>query len=1018
MNRTELQAKVTLAIKAIELLETACANPKMNSWDKTAIHVEELGRIKAELQTKYSPLIEQLPANKPASELSKEDRAALSAYNRYEKQIAVYEAFIARKTSYYSTIGQKGFLVPELDREVGSELPYLKKYEGDTEFIKAIRAFEQHRASYGNLKNMLQKAEPEVIRGLLEDFIKSYRTLRIAVEKERSRVQVEEAKKETLWKELNDVSIPLAREHRINLQADEPYKTLGETAAKIHAQVGNAERNHSLQEIVDELKAKCELLNQERKTKLVELNRKLEAQLEGFNYFHDNIANRLTKAGIDHDIIAPIKEKFVKEYRRENSEIDEVQFKTEKLAALTLLNEELKTTLLKEAEYICSNLIEAIEKVDNKFNGHLQALEKQLEGRSIKFSAEDLALIEKAKQDFTITVQYKGVLNSEILEGIFDNCQKKEKEFNLAWPTVVAAVQRGQQARIVELRDTLIPQQQKRFEHFYTEIQKKLAGYGLWEEHGQKFTDLLEDFNAEYTAPPPEKSSYAATIDFYQAKQNALKNQIGVLQATIIKMQEAICNAMVSTVDVIADRVEQGKREIKAQIQEDLEFNSDELALIRKMNACIVQPVAEAAIDSQSPEMLEPILKNALEKEKELQEVLPGISKAIERCKQAKIDKLKLIQSIDAVAAEIDTARKINANKIAIPGYQVLESETAFVKELSTPVTREYRQSVDQAELEKHLETLLATKAGLAAESEKTDKIVARHELVLAQKGKAQFFLTLNLLEKDEAAALLITASQHMTPQQLNRQIGSNLIFINNMPALEAIEDFVQNNGKDTLAIKDKIAFVKLLLEQKIVVKAEFFNKDNNKAAVIKLLNEKGLKDFITPALIENETLCRALLLIKQQNPTAINQELMSDKAIGISKMAVVITKLDDFVNNYEGTTAAKQQLKDYFTAAMPVLVAKNNCDAKKEELSTLAKTHFEHEHFPRRLLADVLQCITGAFLIIMPVRYLVYGTHPLFTKAETSRETHVKQAILPELDQPELDQKDDGAGAHLIENK
>ncbi|WP_019217056.1 hypothetical protein [Legionella tunisiensis] len=89
MNRTELQAKVTSAIRAIELLENACADEGMKSWDKTAIHVEELSCIKAELQNKYSPLILELPPTKPdaTSALSKDDRAALAAYNRYENKL-------------------------------------------------------------------------------------------------------------------------------------------------------------------------------------------------------------------------------------------------------------------------------------------------------------------------------------------------------------------------------------------------------------------------------------------------------------------------------------------------------------------------------------------------------------------------------------------------------------------------------------------------------------------------------------------------------------------------------------------------------------------------------------------------------------------------------------------------------------------------------------------------------------------------------------------------------------------
>ncbi|WP_019217057.1 hypothetical protein [Legionella tunisiensis] len=137
---------------------------------------------------------------------------------------------------------------------------------------------------------MLQRATPDVIRGLLEDFIKSYRTLRLAVETERNRIQAENVKKEALWKEINEISSPLVKVHGINLQADEPYKTLGANAAKIYGQVGNEERNLALQEIVNTLKAKVKLLDQEREEKLINLNKEIKKQGETFTHLYRDIA--------------------------------------------------------------------------------------------------------------------------------------------------------------------------------------------------------------------------------------------------------------------------------------------------------------------------------------------------------------------------------------------------------------------------------------------------------------------------------------------------------------------------------------------------------------------------------------------------------------------------------------------------------------------------------------------------------------------------------------------------------
>ncbi|WP_019217062.1 hypothetical protein [Legionella tunisiensis] len=166
--------------------------------------------------------------------------------------------------------------------------------------------------------------------------------------------------------------------------------------------------------------------------------------------------------------------------------------------------------------------------------------------------------------------------------------------------------------------------------------------------------------------------------------------------------------------------------------------------------------------------------------------------------------------------------------------------------------------------------------------------------------------------------------------------------------------------------------------------------------AVVKLLSEKGLRQFITNTLTDNEDLCRALLLIEHYDPTAINEKLMSDKAISISKMAVVITKLDDFVENYP-KQAVKGQLENFRNAAIPVLLTDKNCEAKQKELCTLAKKHFEHQDFPRRVLADVLQFITLTFLFIMPYR-AYKGKSLLFSQAETNRESLLKQDVLPAL--------------------
>lgn len=1290
MNRTELQAKVTAAIRAIERLEAACQNPDMKSWDKTAIHIEELSRIKAELQNKYSPLILELPATKPDAEaqLSKDDRAALAAYNRYEKQIAAYEVFIARKTSYHSNIGKTGFLIPELDREVSSELPYPKKYEEDAEFAKALKSFEQHKATYGNLKNMLQRATPDVIRGLLEDFINSYRTLRLAVERERNRIQAENATKEALWKELNEISSPLVKIHGINLQKDEPYKTLGVKAGLIYAQVGNAERNLALKEIVNQLKENLERVNQERETNLIDLNKRIKEQAETFTHLYEEMANLLESADIDDTIIADVKDRFVSEYNKKiDSDTDEVEFKIRKLETLKELRTEFDRVIIDERQYISSGVIQAINVIAEKFAKHLNALDSQLENRGIKFGDKEQALIEQMKKTFNVNPAYKEVVSPDALKRILDDVQNKEKEFDILWPKVVEVVKQGQQARIVELKETLIPQQQETFQHFYSDIcsklvayglwpeneeensfiaieqqftrqcqtacptditlarqidfyqdkqktlieitnqltaeildiqeaictamvdkidevangveqkqreilayikthnlkfdpegaeaikamqsaaieriaqqargsktpsmlehalqeatkkekefnallpavkqaialseearitelkdniipkqqeafqhfysdiQEKLTGYGLWELNKYKFVEIQEYFNEEYEAVP-QRGSHSMTIGFYQTKQSTLNEYINELKQEIVSMQEAICTAMVKVVDTIADRVEQEQRNIKAQIQEDFAFTFEEQALLEKMAACTVERVAKAARDGKSPEILEPVLTKASDKEKELQEILPAIKKAIERCREVNIAELKAaitnqervfkdifnkvhanlgsygldqravseiseafdnefnainedeidpiefyknkLQALKTIATGLDRAvvqaeHDIVANlKHSIHSlveeietrhrealaaklnpeyeYQFDENEQALVDEFRTPVPRTYQEWTTQAQLEEHLQALMIQREGLADKSEKINNILSLHNDILSGVYD-NFFIDMNDADKDQATAMLAMLGRYLAVknEKLKDYITSiGFEYICKQPAIEAIEELVQDNP-DYSDMLEQLQFIKILSAKQI--DAVKYLKSSSTVEVINLLHEKGLDQFITKELLDNAELIKALGLINKYSSVEINEALMTNKGIDINKMAIVINKIDDFVTSYVCEKPAKEELARFRQASIPALLTDKTCEEKKQTLCTLAKKNFEHQHSTPRALADLLQCITGAFLIIMPIRYFAYHTHPFFSMAETNRESLVKREILPELasdnnkDAPENDQ-------------
>ncbi|WP_019217061.1 hypothetical protein [Legionella tunisiensis] len=62
---------------------------------------------------------------------------------------------------------------------------------------------------------------------------------------------------------------------------------------------------------------------------------------------------------------------------------------------------------------------------------------------------------------------------------------------------------------------------------------------------------------------------------------------------------------------------------------------------------------------------------------------------------------------------------------------------------------------------------------------------------------------------------LLATLAQYLTSEQLRKAIQDKLPLITNLPALNAVEEWVTNDVADTSETKNKIAFAKLLLEQK-----------------------------------------------------------------------------------------------------------------------------------------------------------------------------------------------------------
>lgn len=832
-----------------------------------------------------------------------------------------------------------------------------------------------------------------------------------------------------------------------------------------------------------------EVVKQGQQARIVELKETLiPQQQETFQHFYSDICSKLVAYGLwpeneEENLFIAIEQQFTRQCQTscptDITLARQIDFYQDKQKTLIEITNQLTTEILDIQEAICTAMVDKIDEVANGVEQKQREILAYIKTHNLKFDPEGAEAI-KAMQSTAIeriAQQARGSKTPSMLEQALQKATKKEKEFNALLPAVKQAIALSEEARITELKDNIIPKQQEAFQHFYSDIQEKLTGYGLWEQHKYKFVEIQEYFNEEYQAVP-QRGSHSMTIGFYQTKQSTLNEYINELKQEIVSMQEAICTAMVKVVDTIADRVEQEQRNIKAQIQEDFAFTFEERALLEKMAACTVERVSKAARDGKSPEILEPVLTKASDKEKELQEILPAIKKAIERCREVNIAELKaaitnqervfkdifnkvhanlgsygldqravseiseafdnefnainedeidpiefyknklhalktiatgldravvqaehdivanLKHSINSLVQEIETRhREALAAKLEHE-YKFNENEQALVDEFETPVPRIYQEWTTQAQLEEHLQALMIQREGLADKSEKINKILSLHNNILSGVYD-DFFIDMNDADKDQATAMLATLGRYLAVknEKLKDCITSiGFEYICKQPAIEAIEDLVQDNP-DYSDMLEQLQFIKILSAKKI--DAVEYLKSSSTVEVINLLHEKGLDQFITKELLDNAELIKALGLINKYSSVEINEALMTQGIL--NKMAAVINKIDTFVDDYDCKPAIREQLGQFRKAAIPALLTDKSCEAKKKELCTLAHEHFEHQHFGRRVLADVLQFITLAFIPLMLYRGYK-GKSLLFSQAETNRESVLKRDILPAL--------------------
>lgn len=121
-----------------------------------------------------------------------------------------------------------------------------------------------------------------------------------------------------------------------------------------------------------------------------------------------------------------------------------------------------------------------------------------------------------------------------------------------------------------------------------------------------------------------------------------------------------------------------------------------------------------------------------------------------------------------------------------------------------------------------------------------------------------------------------------------------------------------------------------------------------------------------------------------------------------------LIQSLDDYAKNHETSDKkTNESFKSFLgksimtlfkiTEKDKVMNKENSLDLEKEisiklkELKQVAKNTLRDPNLGHKILADILQIITGAFIVMMPVRILT-GKSPLFSTANTGRQEKIEE--------------------------
>ncbi|CAM4442591.1 MAG: hypothetical protein LEGION0398_MBIBDBAK_00603 [Legionellaceae bacterium] len=269
----------------------------------------------------------------------------------------------------------------------------------------------------------------------------------------------------------------------------------------------------------------------------------------------------------------------------------------------------------------------------------------------------------------------------------------------------------------------------------------------------------------------------------------------------------------------------------------------------------------------------------------------------------------------------------------------------------------------------------------------------------------------INLLEHTHDISDLTTLLTILDSNEVKRVFGNNekfwLDFIKKNWSLacllkpyysEQLKTILNCLGEQLpILIRDMDGFFELtknLNQEQVKIVVDTLSDDNKKylsqddiVGLVKLALEKK-QNNISDCKIQ-DTVCEIWREFSKQKLTALLENI-DIKIENIPEKVNLLLELDKLIKDYSVNYPKDRKLMlSFLSETIETLINDKPINQQITDIKAAACAKFLHRDYGKRILTDILQIITGAFLIIMPIRYS-QGEHLLFSRTKTNREIKV----------------------------